>query len=183
MSQDLFEAEVELDVDETSSRWHIVLSPRSGHSDAVQQSDFESPSPAPGPSASTDPVQGSTPSTSGTTHQSLRSKEPQSRRNKRKMPEDEILQFAYDKIQNIPLSDKLDAFGLFVAKNLKEMTPEQYFHPQKNISEVIYEGQMRTLSHHSRFLASPHTTPSTSPYYGNIQPIQQDMYRTYDNDY
>ena len=77
MSQDLFEAEVELDVVETPSQWHIVLSPRPGRSGAVQQSDFESPSPAP------DPVQGSAPSTSGTTQQSLRSKEPQSRRNKR----------------------------------------------------------------------------------------------------
>ena len=170
MSQDLFEAEVELDVDETPSRWHIVLSPRPGRSDAVQQSDFESPSPAPGS------VQGSAPSTSGTTQQSLRSKEPQSRRNKRNMPEDEMLQFACDKIQNIPQSDKFDAFGLFVDKNLKETIPEQYFQAQKLILEVIYEGQMRTLSRHSRLLASPHTTPSTLPYYGNIQPIQQDMY-------
>ena len=53
-----------------------------------------------------------------------------------------MLQFTCDKIQNIPQSDKFDAFGLFVAKNLKEMIPEQYFHAQKLILEVIYEGQI-----------------------------------------
>ncbi|GFS18660.1 hypothetical protein ElyMa_006853600 [Elysia marginata] len=88
------------------------------------------------------------------------SKEPHDRNNKRKAPDDEILQLARGTLKNISQMDKFDSFGQFVTQSLREMSREQYVHVQKLISDVIYEGNMATLSRHSRVLAAPEDSPS-----------------------
>ncbi|KAK3794427.1 hypothetical protein RRG08_047058 [Elysia crispata] len=66
--------------------------------------------------------------------------------NKRQAPDNDILTLACKTLQSANAEDGHDIFGQNVANKLRQMTNEQQIFAEKIISDVLFEGRLRTCA-------------------------------------
>ena len=106
---------------------------------------------------------------------------------KRRIQDDQVLMMSCETQRDTPNRDRFDSFGQIVSQTLRQMPGRQYLYAQKLMSDILFAGELGTLSEKSHFVAEPQEscqTPSPRSHhmsYKQEQPYHQaEVYSDYD---
>ncbi|KAG8316695.1 hypothetical protein J6590_044483 [Homalodisca vitripennis] len=80
---------------------------------------------------------------------------PRQKRKKNLTTTDEVLQLAGQQLKAIRPDDEFDAFGKYIAHKLRSLKGNQSVFARKLMNDVIYEGELETLTKDYKVMISP----------------------------